>query len=457
MNERQIILKHASTVLVGQLAVVAFGVADTMIAGRYDPQALAVLSVSAAIYITVYVALLGVLQALLPLFAELHGAQQHADIGKTFHQGIYIWLFLSCFGVLVLLSPQFFMNWTDVPLALQEQSTAYLALLALALPAALFFRLYSSLNQSLGRPKSVTWIQAGGLLFKIPLSILLTFGFWGFPSMGLMGCAIGTVVVSYAMVIVAIWSLQTKPLYKPLKIWRPIDAPNWGKILHMAKMGLPNGLSITVEVTSFTLMALFIARLGTTASASHQIASNMAALCYMVPLSFSIAISARISYWKGAGNHESMMQALKVGFQFVLGLAAMVATVLWLFHTPIAHLYAKDEAVALMSSELLLLIACYHLLDAMQALCFFVLRSFKITIAPMLVYSTMLWGIGLPGGYWLAYEGLFGMGPLQAPHAFWLMNIFALIFVCAALLYLIRVSLKAQKASQAFVSASARV
>jgi MATE family multidrug resistance protein len=72
MTEKSIIIKHALTVLVGQLAVVSFGVADTVIAGRYDPQALAILSVSAAIYITVYVALLGVVQALLPIFAEFN-------------------------------------------------------------------------------------------------------------------------------------------------------------------------------------------------------------------------------------------------------------------------------------------------------------------------------------------------------------------------------------------------
>ena len=60
MSERKTILKHAGTVLVGQLAVVAFGVTDTIIAGRYDSQALAVLSVSSAIYVTVYVTLLGI-------------------------------------------------------------------------------------------------------------------------------------------------------------------------------------------------------------------------------------------------------------------------------------------------------------------------------------------------------------------------------------------------------------
>jgi MATE family multidrug resistance protein len=346
------------------------------------------------------------------------------------------------------------MHWTDVPIELQQQSTTYLSMLALALPAALFFRLYSSLNQSLGKPQAVTWIQAGALLFKVPLSMLLTFGFAELPAMGLMGCAIGTVVVNYAMMAVAIGSLKAKSLYLPLQIWRPLDPPNWKNIRHMAFVGLPNGLSVTVEVTSFTLMALFISRIGTTAAASHQIASNLAALCYMVPLSFSIAISARISYWRGAGDFQAMKQTLFIGFQYVMGLAALVACVLWIFHRPLAHLYAKDEAVARMAAELLVLIACYHLLDAMQALCFFVLRSFKITIAPMLVYSILLWGVGLPGGYALAYMGLMNLEPMQSPHAFWIMNILALVFVCSALLYLIRMSLAAQEKDQVFQDAN---
>ena len=55
--------RHAGTVLVGQLATMAFGVTDTIVAGRYSGQALAALSVGSAVYITVFVALLGVLQA----------------------------------------------------------------------------------------------------------------------------------------------------------------------------------------------------------------------------------------------------------------------------------------------------------------------------------------------------------------------------------------------------------
>ena len=68
MSELRTISRHAGTVLVGQLAVMSFGVADTIIAGRYSPHALAVLSLASSIYISIYVALNGMLQALLPVW-----------------------------------------------------------------------------------------------------------------------------------------------------------------------------------------------------------------------------------------------------------------------------------------------------------------------------------------------------------------------------------------------------
>src|SRR5256885_13306027 len=33
----------------------------------------------------------------------------------------------------------------------------------------------------------------------------------------------------------------------------------------------------------------------------------------------------------------------------------------------------------------------------------FVLRCYRITVAPLVIYCLLLWGGGLAGGYWLAY------------------------------------------------------
>jgi len=231
--------------------------------------------------------------------------------------------------------------------------------------------------------------------------------------------------------------MKTSPLYERFVLWKNIEAPDWEQLKQMARLGIPNGFSVLVEVTSFTLMALFIARLGTAAAASHQIAANMTALLYMIPLSFSIAISARVSYWIGSRDFLKMREAIVIGFQLIGLEAILMATVLWVFSSEIALLYAKDPEVADIAAKLLILIGFYHLGDALQTLCFFILRSFKITLVPMLLYSVILWGVGLSGGYMLAYHGFPGISPMQSPHAFWLMSLSALALVGACLLYLV--------------------
>ena len=50
--ELRTIGSHAGVVLVGQLAVMAFGITDTVVAGRYDERALAALSVGTAVSTT---------------------------------------------------------------------------------------------------------------------------------------------------------------------------------------------------------------------------------------------------------------------------------------------------------------------------------------------------------------------------------------------------------------------
>jgi MATE family multidrug resistance protein len=141
VTELRTIARHAGTVLVGQLAVMAFGVADTIVAGRYSEEALAALSVGSAVYISVFVALMGMLQALLPTWARLHGGQRHEDLGRSVRQALYLGALGMLAGGLALLFPGALLRWTEVPVALQGEVTRYLAVLALALPPALLFRM----------------------------------------------------------------------------------------------------------------------------------------------------------------------------------------------------------------------------------------------------------------------------------------------------------------------------
>ncbi|WCM91353.1 MATE family efflux transporter [Acidovorax sp. NCPPB 2350] len=431
-SERAVIARHAATVLAGQLAVMAFGVTDTIVAGRHAPSSLAALSIGSAIYISVYVALMGGLQALLPVWAEQRGAGHTTEIGRTARQSLYLCALASLLGIAMLVSPGAILRWTEVPPDLRVEVGRYLAVLAVALPPALLFRLYSTLNQALGRPQLVTGLQLGSLLLKVPLSIAFTFGGAGIPAQGAVGCALATLVVNYALLGIALWLVRTAPFYGPLALWKRLEPPDWPQILRFARLGIPAGLAILVEVTSFTLMALFIARQGTVAAAAHQIASNLTAVLYMVPLSLAIATSARVSYWRGRGDEMQARAVAWMGFRIVVAMAAGLAAILFIARNHLAQLYTVSPDVVALAGALLAWVAGYHIADALQTFCAFVLRCYRITIAPLLAYGVLLWGAGLPLGYALAYTGVGDRSPMQSPAAFWIGGAAALALTAMA-------------------------
>ena len=455
MNELKIIARHAGTVLVGQLAVMAFGVADTVIAGRYSDTALAALAVGSAIYISVFVSLMGIVQALLPIWAEMLGAGQHAAVGKSLRQSLYLAGLISVVGMAVLLFPAPLLRWAKVPPSMLDEVTNYLTVLAFAFVPSLLFRLYSTFNQSLGKPMLVTWLQLGALAIKIPLSIWLVAGGAGIQPMGVVGCAWATLVVNYMLLAVSLLMLKTQALYQSFQIWQPIEHPDWPAIASFVRLGLPAGLAYLVEITSFTLMALFIARLGTTALASHQIAASMAAMLYMMPLSIAIACSARTSFWLGAGKPDHAGHVVVIGFILAASVSSALAATLFIAKENLAALYSTNPSIIALASTMLGWVALYHLADSVQAVCAFLLRCYRITVAPLVVYSVLLWGAGLYGGYVLAYQGLEGMQGVsgfalnlpasQTPTSFWLAGTLALMCVAACFMALLWRAVRARQ------------
>jgi len=431
MSELRTIARHAGTVLVGQLAVMSFGIADTLIAGRYSPQALAVLSLASSIYISIYVALNGLLQALLPVWAELHGGGRQAEVGRSVRQALYIAAGAAVIGISGLWFPDLWLSATEVPEALWPDVRAYLRILALALVPSLLFRMYSTLNQSLGHPRLVTWLQAGALLVKVPLSFVLTFGIAGLGGMGVVGCAWATLSVNTLMLLAGLWLLRTQDIYKPYRLWRRPEQPDWPMIRRFLAMGVPAGLSIMVEVTSFTLMALFIARLGAVALASHQIAASLAAVLYMVPLALGIASSARTGYWLGAGQTHKARRVAGTGIGLAIGAALLGAALLFMGREALANAFSNDPSVVQAATVWLAWVALYHLADAVQAVCASLLRCYRITVMPLVVYTALLWGVGLYGGYRLAYQGVDWAGwPRRASvDTFWVTSTAALALV----------------------------
>lgn len=433
-SELRTIATHAGTVLVGQLATMGYSVADSIIAGRYASEALAVFAVGAAIYASAFVALMGVMQALMPIYAEAHGAGNPRGVGSAWKQSLYLAAIAIVLGMLVMVFPHPLLDAARVPVELQSDVITYLRIQALTLVPAILFRGFSTLSQAIGVPKFVTLLQIASLPVKVVLSIWFVWGGLGVPAMGVQGCALATLVVMCVMFASAFYMMRTQAPYLPLNLLRDFEPPDWSRIRHYARIGVPGGLAMLFEVTSFTLMAVLVARLGVVAAAAHQIAANTAAVIFMVPLSISIATSARVSFWIGAGEPAKARGLVSLGFRALLGIGALMIGLLWPLAATVAGLYSNEPEVIALAVSLLLCVCAYQFADAVQTLCVFLLRCYQVTVAPFVVYAFALWGLGLGGGIVLTYQGIFGMAPMRSPLGFWLagvgaLNLTALIFI----------------------------
>jgi MATE family multidrug resistance protein len=141
-------------------------------------------------------------------------------------------------------------------------------------------------------------------------------------------------------------------------------------------------------------------------SASHQIAANLAALMFMLPLSLGNACGVLVGQALGARDFVRARAAGVTGVLLGFGLALTVAAVLFIAAPLIAALYSADMAVRTTAATLIVLVAGYHLFDAVQAVAVNVLRGYKRALVPMLIYGIGLWGVGLTGGYLLAFGGI---------------------------------------------------
>jgi len=429
-------------VLIGQLAIIAFSVIDTAMVGRYSALDLAALGLGASIYISVFIGLTGILTALQPIAAQLYGAGHHAQIGEEVRQGLWLALALTIIGFIILYFPAPLLDLAHAHGALRVQTLRYLQLLSFGLPASLIFRLYSSLANALGRPRLVMAMQLGALALKVPLNAWMIFGGLGLPALGGPGCALASTAINWLCAALALLALARLKVFGALQVFRHFSWPRWSYQKEQLRLGLPIGLSYLIEVTTYTFMALFIARFGATTLAGHQIASNLGAVIYMTPLSIGIATSTLVAQSLGAQRTEHARRLAHHGILLSCALACVYCVAVFTLRAFIIRGYTPDPGVAAAAMPLVMIVAGYHLFDALQVTCAFVLRAYKVVVAPTVIYALALWGVGLGGGYLLGFD-VGGLAPSWASGArgFWLASAASLMIAGAGLLgWLSRIS-----------------
>ena len=404
----------AAPLVVGHVSTGLIGFIDAVLAGHHGTTTLAAVSVGTALFWLPMMIPMGTLMALPPSVSQLAGAGRHAEIGPLFRQslwlaaalGVALFVFLSL--AVLALEPM------GIAPEIRPGAADFLRGIRWGVPALTLYYCMRYLSDGMHWTLPTMVLGFGGLLLLLPLGWVLTFGEFGLPEMGAGGLGIASAIMLWAQVLAFTAYLARTKRFAALGLFARFDPPRRAAIRGLLATGLPIGVTVMMEGGLFIVTALLIGRLGDVPAAAHQIAINVASLCFMVPFGLAEATTVRVGHavGQGRGSH-GVRQAAFAGGVLVLATQLTGGAILLFGHDHIVALYTRDTVVAALASTLLLYAAAFQFPDGIQVLSAGALRGLKDTRVPMLLAACAYWGVGMPLGAAL------GLGLGWGPRGMW--------------------------------------
>lgn len=393
--------KLALPLVLGQVAAVAMSLIDTLLAGHHGARTLAGVAVGSAIWSLVIMVVIGVLMAVPPAVAQANGAGRRAHIGPLFRQALWLALALGLILLALAQASDTLLEAMGVGADIRPMAMDFIHAIAWGAPAFALYLCCRCLSEGLAWTLPTMVFGLLGVVLLLPLGFVLMFGAFGLPALGAAGLGWATTAVLWLQLLAIIAYLARSPRFADLQLFTPFERPRWAPIRELLRIGLPMGVSVIMEGSLFVATLLVIGSMGAVPVAAHQIAINVASLCFMVPLGVAMATTVRVGHAAGAGDPRAMRWAAGAGCAIVL-LTQTVSAMLMVFAGPlIAHAYTDDPTIATLASTLLLYAAAFQYPDGIQTLSAGALRGLKDTRMPMWITLCAYWLVGMPLGWWL--------------------------------------------------------
>ncbi len=427
--------------LIGQLANVGMGVVDVAMAGHSSAHDLAGISLGVSIWTMIIITLMGLMMSVNPMVAHYVGAEQFNRVPHVVRQGIWKALLVGVVAMLIsILSAQVF-NYMELESEVRDIAQSFVFITSFALPAFTCYRVLYGYSTSLNQTKPLMVIALAALVLNVIVNGLLVFGLAGFPKLGGVGCAWATLICVWFNLLVLFWWMRRSPEYQSTWPFTHFEPPHPAKLRSMFKLGTPIGVTYFAESSAFSLIALFVARFGSTEVAAHQIALSFTSMVFMVPLSLGVALLTRVGQSLGAGNPSEAQFRSWVGVGTAIFFAFVSASSMALLNHSIASAYTNDQAIATLAAQLLFLAAVFQFSDSTQVVTSFAIRGYKVTKSPMVLHLMAFWLVSLPLGCilgwapsWLPWHPATPMGA----QGFWIGLIIGLTVAAIGSLVLLR-------------------
>ena len=392
-----------------QLLGMGLNVTDTIMAGQLSAADLAGVAVGNALYLPIFMFGIGTLVAINPVVSHHLGGKRFDEIGKSARQMLWV--------VALIALPSFFLvRWLPELMPIVRVApeiipfaTNYMLAASWGIPAYFLFSGFRYFSEGLAYTRPAMLVALGMLIVNIPADYVFMYGAFGLPQLGAEGTGYATSLVQWAGGLSMLIFTAKFKTYRRFKIFVRTKGPDWDRIAELLKIGIPNALSTTMEVLLFAAVSVLMGTLSVQASAAHQVAINIAATVFMIPLGLSLAISQRVGISIGKGLIQEARFRGFMGTAVCTGVTTITALLLFSFPETIVSIYTQDLEVSNLAVSLVFFAAVFQLSDGLQVGAFGALRGLKDTRMPMVFNLISYWFIGFSVGYYLSFIG--GYGP----------------------------------------------
>lgn len=387
-----------------QIAIMGMNFFDASMSGQAGDVDLAGAAIGGNIWMPIQTGLSGILMAAMPLVANLLGAGEKQKIMVVVRHGLLLAL---CFALLVLVGgaaflPHFLQNMGLAP-EVYHVALWYLAGLGLGVIPFFMITPLRSLVDTLGYTHLTMRIYLLALPINACLNYVLIFGKLGLPRLGGIGAGVASGLTFWLLLCVFAFVLTRLEPFKGYDVFGFVR-PKASWLKEYLRIGVPMGVSIFMETSIFGVVALFIAKFGTETIAAHQAALNFSSLIYMLPLSFSLALTIVVGVEYGAKNYQGARDYVTIGLQTSLGIAGFYMLAEYFLREQIALIYTTNPDVVALVKVFLLYAIGWQAGDAIAAPIQGILRGYKDVDATFWASMLAYWGICLPLGLFLDYR-----------------------------------------------------
>lgn len=422
--------------VLGQLAQTSMGVVDTVMAGAAGTVELSGVALGGSFFWPPLLFLIGLTIAISPITAQLRGAGQPEKIAPELHVATVISLSLSvAVAGLMCLLPRLYGLMPDTDPAMISVASGYLYAVAAGIPGFTLFNILRAYWEGLGYTLPTLFFGCVALTLNIPLNYIFIFGKCGAPALGGIGCGVATSLTVYITVVLMLIYIQRSGNFRTCRLFRKTYPVTLSAVSSFLRLGLPLGVSTTIEVSSFALVAFLLSPFGPTMVAAHSIALNLSGLLFICPLSLGSAATIRTGEAMGALHWERARRTAEGTATLGLIIYLISLTAVLLNRKLIISLYTSDPAVSAIAAVLILVCMAYLIADSTQVLSIGILRGFKDSRTIFIVTTVAYWCVGMPVGVVLAFG--YVTGEALAALGFWIGFMAAL--TCAALIYIVRI------------------